>query len=55
MKKFEYKIIRLDRTFMDIKVMEQINILGQNEWELVSVIEKEHYTECYFKQEIISS
>lgn len=56
MKKFEYKIIRLDRTFMDMKVMEeQINILGQNGWELVSVIEKEHYTECYFKQEIISS
>lgn len=23
MKKFEYKIIRLDRTFMDMKVMEE--------------------------------
>lgn len=56
MKKFEYKIIRLDRTFMDMKVMEeQINIHGQSGWELVSVIEKGHYTECYFKKEIISS
>lgn len=41
-----------DRTSRDIYMSSKINTLGNNGWELVSVIEKKDKTIFYFKKEV---
>jgi len=52
MKTFEYSILKLDNSFTAETKLEQLSELGEEGWELITILPNNNKIECFMKREI---